>query len=209
MKKIIGVLALAAALTACPAPTPVPTLSSIALTCTANSIVIAGTTTCTAVGKDSSGTNLSIQPVITFTSSDPLKATVSSTGLVTGVAPGTSTIRAESGAVQATTLMTVITPVEAVSALSSITLTCIADSIPAGGTTTCTAVGKDSKGTTLKVQPVFTFSSSDPMKVTVSSEGLVTGVQVGSSTIKAEFGAVQATIVITVLPSIKPPITKR
>ncbi len=98
MKKIIGVLALAGVLTACP-PAPTQTISSIALTCTLNSIAVAATTTCSAVAKDSSGTNLSTQPTFTFVSSDTAKATVSSAGVVTGVAAGSSSITAQFRAV--------------------------------------------------------------------------------------------------------------
>lgn len=99
MKRIIGVLALTTALTACSTPAPIQTLSRIALTCVSNSVVVAATTTCSAVAKDSSGTNLATQPVFTFVSSDITKVTVSSAGVVTGEAAGVSSITAQFRAV--------------------------------------------------------------------------------------------------------------
>lgn len=88
---------------------PAATLSSIALTCNPTSIAVAATSTCAAIGKDSSGTNLAPQPSFTFASSDMGKATVSSAGVVTGVAAGTSNITASSGGVTSNSLAVTVT----------------------------------------------------------------------------------------------------
>lgn len=89
---------------------PAPgTLSSIVLACNPTSIAVAATSTCTAVGKDSSNTALSPQPVFTFASSDTGKASISSTGVVTGVAAGSSNITASSGAVTSNSVAVTIT----------------------------------------------------------------------------------------------------
>jgi Bacterial Ig-like domain (group 2) len=76
------------------------TISSILLICNPISIVVATNSQCTATAKNSSGVALSTQPAFSFTSSDKTKATVSSTGLVTGVAVGSTIIKASSGGVE-------------------------------------------------------------------------------------------------------------
>jgi hypothetical protein len=84
-------------------------LSSIALTCTPTSISVAATSTCTAIAKDSSNTALSPQPSFSFTSSDTTKATVSSAGVVTGVASGSSNITASSGGITSNAVAVMVT----------------------------------------------------------------------------------------------------
>ena len=107
---IFGIL-LSATLVACPQPQPAPvgTLSSIALSCNPTSIAVAATSTCSAVAKDSSGTALATQPTFGFGSSDTTKAGVSSVGLVTGVAAGSSNITAASGGITSNAVAVTVT----------------------------------------------------------------------------------------------------
>lgn len=114
MKKLLlAVPFLIAALVSCPdttTPPPTnPTLLSILLTCTPNSIAIAATSTCTATAHDSSGTALTPQPAFTFSSSDTTKASVSSAGVVTGVAAGNSSVTALSGGISSNAVALTVT----------------------------------------------------------------------------------------------------
>ncbi len=93
-----------------PNTSPVGTLSSIALSCNPTSIAVAATSTCSAVAKDSSGTALATQPTFSFGSSDTTKAGVSSVGLVTGVAAGSSNITAASGGITSNAVAVTVTP---------------------------------------------------------------------------------------------------
>lgn len=89
---------------------PAPgTLSSIALTCNPTSIAVAATSTCNAIGKDSSGTALTTQPTFTFNSSDTAKASISSVGVVTGVAAGSTNITASGGGVTSNAVAVTVT----------------------------------------------------------------------------------------------------
>ncbi len=90
-------------------PPPAPTLSSIALTCNPTSIAVTATSTCSAIGKDSSNVNLNPQPTFTFASSDTGKVGVSSTGVVTGVAAGSSNINASSGGITSNAVAITVT----------------------------------------------------------------------------------------------------
>ena len=88
---------------------PAATLSSIVLSCNPTSIAVTATSTCTAVGKDSSGTALATQPTFSFASSDMAKAMVSSTGVVMGVAAGSSNITASSGGITSNAVAVTVT----------------------------------------------------------------------------------------------------
>ncbi|WDA57264.1 carboxypeptidase regulatory-like domain-containing protein [Deinococcus aquaticus] len=75
------------------------TLASIELTCSADGIEIGGTSTCTARGLNAAGTVLTSQPTFEFRSSNAGVATVSASGVVTGVMPGQTSLTARSGSV--------------------------------------------------------------------------------------------------------------
>ena len=155
-----------------PATTPVyPT--SISLTAASNSISIAATTQLT-VGYTPNDTNVKN---VTYASSNTSVATVSNTGLVTGVAQGSATItasaQASSGTVSATTTITV-TPI----AVTSVSLSSNSETIKVGKTVTLTPTISPSNATNKNV----TWTSSDTSVATVSG-GTVTGVAAGTTTI--------------------------
>jgi len=70
---------------------PTPVFTSVAVTPTTPSVIVGLTEQLTATAKDQNGGNLS-GATFTFASSDQTKATVNGSGLVTGVAAGTSRI---------------------------------------------------------------------------------------------------------------------
>ncbi len=131
----------------------------------------------TATPKDAAGNPLSRS--VTWSSGDDLIATVSSTGLVTGVAPGTVTIMAESGGISGSAAIEVIfVPV------ASVEVDPASATIATGATVQLTATPKDASGTPLPGRPVA-WSSSDNAIAIVSADGLVTGVSEGTVTITA------------------------
>jgi uncharacterized protein YjdB len=116
-------------------------------------------------------------PTITWSSSDTAVATVdSSTGVVTGIVPGTVTITATTanGGYTATKSIIVEKPVTGISAISG------SSSVSTGATITLSASVVPYDAT---VQTI-TWSSSDTAVATVnSSTGVVTGVSAGTATI--------------------------
>jgi uncharacterized protein YjdB len=130
----------------------------------------------------------------TWTSSNPSVATVSSTGLVTGVAAGTATITAAVGGTSGAATITV----KAASApVASVTVTPSPASVQAGATVQLTATPKDANGTPLTGRSV-TWSTSAAAVATVSNSGLVTGVAAGSATITATSEGKSGTSAVTV-----------
>ena len=154
------------------ASTPVyPT--SISLTAASNSISIGATTQLT-VGYTPNDTNVKN---VTYTSSNESAATVSNTGLVTGVAQGSATItataQAQNGSITATTTITV-TPI----AVTSVSLSSNSETIKVGKTVTLVPTVNPSNATNKNVN----WSSSNTGIATVSG-GTVTGVAAGTVTI--------------------------
>jgi uncharacterized protein YjdB len=160
----------------------------------ATATVIAGqTTTLVPTIRDANGAVVGGRTV-SWTTSSSAVATVSSSGVVTAVAPGDATITATSEGKSGNASITVI-PVP----VGSVTVTPATKSLVAGTTTALTATVKDANGNTVTNRPV-TWSSSDPLVATVSSTGVVTAVAPGSATITATSEGQSGSSAITVTP---------
>src|SRR5437867_4536154 len=153
-------------------------VASVTISPTAPNMYVGGAVQLTAIPKDAAG-NALVGRAISWTSSNAAIATVSASGLVTGVAVGAATITATSEGQSGTAAVTVSSvPVAAVT-VSPATAT-----VFVGATTQLTATPKDAAGNVLTGRAV-TWTSSNAAFVTVSATGLVTGVAAGSVTITA------------------------
>jgi uncharacterized protein YjdB len=166
-------------------------VGSVTIAPTTSSVAVGQTTTLTATVKDRNGTVVTDR-VVTWVSVNPGIATVSSTGVVTGVAPGTTTITATSETKSGSATVTVtLAPV------ATVTVSPPTATVVVLGTTTLTTVLKDANGNVLTGR-VVTWSSSNPLVATVSSAGVVSGVIPGTATITATSEGKSGTSVITV-----------
>ena len=172
-------------------------LSSVVVTVTvspaAPSVLVGAALQLTATPKDVNG-NAITGRTLTWTSSVPAVATVSSTGLVTGMAAGAATITATcegmSGKVDATVAAPAPLPV------ATVTVSPAAPSVLVGGTVQLTATPKDAGGAPLTGR-VVTWASSATV-ATVSGSGLVTGGAAGTATITATSEGKSGTAALTV-----------
>ncbi len=177
------------------------TLVSIAVTPANPSIALGTTKQFTATGSYSDGTTQNLTTQVTWSSSATAVATISnaagSNGLVTSVAPGSTTISATSGSISGSATLTV-TP----ATLVSLAVTPANPSISQGATKQFTATGTYSDGTTQNLTTAVTWSSSATAVATISnaagSNGLATAVAAGSTTITATSGSVSGTTGLTV-----------
>ncbi|HEY3220376.1 MAG TPA: Ig-like domain-containing protein [Gemmatimonadales bacterium] len=170
--------------------TSVP-VASVAVSPGSPSIRVGGTVQLTATAKDSAG-NVLTGRVVSWASSASGVASVSGSGLVTGVAAGTATLTATSEGKSGTATVTVtIAPVAAV------TVAPASANVRIGGSVQLSATTKDSAGNVLTGR-VVTWASSVPAVATVSASGLVTGVAAGSSTITATSEGKSGTSAVTV-----------
>ena len=147
-----------------------------------------------AVGNFSNGTTQNLTQSATWSSSSAI-ASVSATGMVTTTAAGTSTITASAGSVTGSASLTV-TPAVAVE-LSIIPATI---SLVLENSSQLHALATMSDGTTQDLTPTVAWSSAQPDIASVTSYGLVTAEQVGSTTIQAEVNGISGSASLTVIP---------
>jgi uncharacterized protein YjdB len=180
-----------------PPPTPVATVT---VTPGAPSVQTGATVQLSAVTRDAAG-NVLTGRTIAWSTNNPSAASVSATGLVTGVAAGSATITASSETKNGTSSVTVTAPAPV--PVASVTVSPAAPSLQVGTTVQLTAVPRDANGGALSGRTI-TWQSSNPSVATVSASGLVTAIVAGSVTITASCGGASGTSSVTVTPPSSP-----
>ena len=174
-------------------PPPPAAVASVTVTPATASVDSGKTVQLTATLRDANGATLTGRAV-TWTSLNPSIATVSATsGLVTGVAPGTAQVYAASEGKSDTTTITVVRQ-----PVATVTLTPASATVETGKTVRLTATLRDPSGATLTGRQV-TWTSLNPAVATVSNDGLVTGVTVGTANVYAVSEGKSDTSTITVV----------
>ena len=174
-------------------PEVFPTSVSVSLLPT--SIPVGGTSQATATVLPANTTNKNV----TWTSSNTAVATINANGVITGVAPGTSIIRARcvsDNTVTATATITVTTVPP-----STVSVSLLPTSIQVGETSQATATVLPENTTDKSV----IWSSNNTAVATVNASGVVTGVAPGTAIIRARCVAdntvtATATITVTAVP---------
>jgi len=161
------------------------------------SVVIGQTVLLTATTSDADGGVLTGR-VISWSTSNASLATVSATGLVTGVAAGGPvTITASSEGRSGTAAITVTLP-----PVVSVTVNPAAASVVSGQAVSLSATTRDANGAVLTGRTIA-WSTGDPSLATVSPTGVVTGVAAGGPvTITASCEGKDGSAVITVLAAV-------
>jgi trimeric autotransporter adhesin len=175
-------------------------VASVTISPTTMTLAPGGSGQLTVTARDQNGTPLTGRTV-TFTSSNNAVATVSASGVVTGVTPGSATITATVEGKTATAQVTVTSQT-----VGSVEITPSAPQVCVGNSTQLTATVRDAGGNILTGVPV-TFSSSNTAVANVSSSGLLTGVAAGSAVITASAGGRSATINATICLNVAATIT--
>ncbi|MFN8575031.1 MAG: Ig-like domain-containing protein [Gemmatimonadaceae bacterium] len=155
-----------------------------------SSLAPSGTVQLSATPKDASGNALSGRTV-TWTSSAPTVASVSTSGLVTALTVGNAEISAASEGRTGTATVSVVSPI------ATISLDHSSEALVAGQTLQLTATTKDAGGAVLTGR-TLTWTTSAPAVATVSSTGLVTALTAGTATIGVAGEGKSATAAITV-----------
>jgi len=176
------------------------TLVSIQVDPTNPSIAPGTTRQFIATGIFSDHTNQDITASVTWSSSSTAVATISNTagsnGLATAVAAGSTVISATSGTISGSTTLTVTT-----ATLVSIQVAPANPSIALNTTGHFTATGIYSDNSHPDITASVIWSSSSTTVATVDSNGLATGVAVGSTVISATLGTIAGSTTLTVTPA--------
>lgn len=145
----------------------------------------------TAAARDAKGAALTGRPVL-WSSSNPSAVSVSASGVVSAVAPGSAVITATVEGVDAAATVTVLRPV------ASVSVTPAQTNLFIGRTLQLAASARDAFGTTLTGRAV-TWASSDPAVATISATGLVTAIATGTVTFTANVEGVEGSAVVTMI----------
>jgi len=181
-----------------PADTAVVTVTSAPVTAVAMNpasatVAVGQTVQLAATPQDVDGNPLPGR-VVTWASTNPGVATVSGSGVVTGVAAGPATVTAACEGQNGTVAITVtVVPV------ASVAVSPASASVGVGQTVQLAATPKDANGNPLSGRTV-TWATSNSAVASVSGSGLVTAGAAGTATITASSEGQNGTAVITVTP---------
>jgi len=149
-----------------------------------------------ALGSYSDGSSRDITAQVSWNSSTIADATVSASGLVTGVAAGSATITATLNSVSGSTSVTVNAPTITAISVAPDNLT-----LPIGVSEQYTASAIYSDGSIQDLVAGVTWSSSNPTVASIDGNGLANTLSGGTSTITATFGAFTDSSTITIVPA--------
>ncbi len=164
------------------------TLTSLTVKPTSSRIAAGTPIQLTALGNYADGTTRDISSSVTWNSSNPSLATINSTGLATGVAPGMATMLAESGTFQSPSTLLVTN-----ATLVSVAVSPSGADFVNGTTQKFSLIGTFSDGSTQDLSSAANWQSSNPAVATISNTGLATGTGVGTVQLSGTFDGQTAT----------------
>jgi uncharacterized protein YjdB len=146
-----------------------------------------------AIGTFTDGSTHDLTTQSSWSSSNPAVAKVSASGLARALTPGSTTITAALGSVNASITLTVTN-----ATIVSISVTPAGRTIPPGTKLSFIATGTFSDSSTQVVTREATWVSDNPAVATIGSQGSVTAVSPGTANISATFNGVTGSAVLTV-----------
>ncbi|HSR13590.1 MAG TPA: Ig-like domain-containing protein [Thermodesulfobacteriota bacterium] len=180
------------------------TLSSISVTPGNPFLPLGFTLQLAATGEVQDGTTFDLTNQATWASSDNSVATVGTTGIVRGIAPGIATIRATSRDISGATIVAVTR-----ATLAFLSVTPSSPSVPgtpAGITLQFSATGTFSDGRSLDMTSQAVWSSSNLSVASISGSGLATsvgpGISIISATVQGTAGSTPLVVTSAALTSI-------
>ncbi|HEX9565321.1 MAG TPA: Ig-like domain-containing protein [Gemmatimonadaceae bacterium] len=188
---IEGKVATAAITVDAPPPAPV---ARVTVSLASSALEVGQTTQASAVLKDAAG-NVLTGRTITWSSLDQGVATVSASGLVTAQGGGTVAIIASSESVSGAASLTVDVPDPA--PVASVEIDLPTSDLLVGQSIQAVVTLKDAQGQVLTGRTI-TFTTDNPMVVSISSSGVVTGIGEGSTQIRVASGGVTSAASLSV-----------
>jgi uncharacterized protein YjdB len=177
------------------------TLVSLGLTPAANSFAVGATAQLTALAGYSDGSVVDVTGASTYVSSSTAQVAVAASGVITGVAPGTSVITASFGGRSATASATTLNG----AALPGVTISRLVvtpeiGTVVVNGSMPFVATAFYSNNTSAIVTTAVSWTSSSTAIATVLPTGIATGVSAGNVVLTAALDGASGTANLTVLP---------
>ena len=169
-------------------------LSSIVVSPSAATLPVNTVQQFTAIGNYTDGSSADLSALVTWGSSSLTVATVSASGLVTGVAAGSTNISASLGGISGSTSLTVSVP-----SLVSISVTPVGLTLGIGINQQYVATATYSDGSSSDLTSGVTWTSSSTSVATINSSGVATTVAAGQTTITASISGLSDTSTLTVV----------
>jgi len=171
-----------------------PALVSINVTPATATIALGGSQQYQAIGTYSDGSTQNVTTLLSWSSTTPAVASITNTGLATGLSQGATTLTGGFESISASVALTVSPP-----NLVSITVVPNAASLSTGATQQLSATGTYTDGSTQNLTASSVWASSNSSVIRVSNAGLATAVATGNTTITATSGSTSgtATLVVT------------
>jgi hypothetical protein len=160
----------------------VKSLTSIAVSPGSASIFAGATQQFAATATYSDGSTANISSTANWTSGTTSIATVNSTGLATGVTPGTATVTASLSGISGTATLTVKAKV-----VTSISVSPTTWTILTGATQQFSDTATYNDGSTGDVTASTSWSTADQSVATINSSGIATGIASGSTAVMASY----------------------
>ena len=166
-----------------------PTLSTISVTPNGSSIISGANLQMSANGTFSDGANQSVTNSVSWSVDDNNVASISSSGMLSGLNAGSVVVTASEAGVSGTATVMI-------AGISSVSVTPLNPSILVGNTVQMTASANYSNGTVTNVTSTAIWSSSDSSVATVTPTGEITAVGPGMATIMVTVDGVTATFIV-------------
>ena len=168
-----------------------------------STLEVGQTTKATAILRDSQ--NRILNRVVVWSSSNTSVATVSDSGLVTALSPGTADIVATRGLHSARATLTVTPSTVAAAPVASVTVVLPKSTLSVGQTIQAIDTTRDSTNKVLTGTTVV-WTSSNVTVATIASSGMITARAAGTTMIAATSGAATGTAPLSVTTSTPPPV---
>ena len=171
------------------------TVTSIAVTPPTVSFSAGSSQQLTATATYSDGSTANVTSTVAWTAANASVATVNSAGLATGVGSGSTSVSATLGGISGSDMLAVAAGAKTV---SSIAITPANAGVAMNSAVQLSATATYSDNSTADVTSAATWTAAHITVATVSTDGLVTGVASGSTTISAALSGVSGTDSVTV-----------
>ena len=173
----------------------VPVLTVVRLSLSSDTLQVGQSMTANITGLDQNNADIGVGGTPTWSLSTPGVATVSTSGVITAVAPGKTTVIVSVNGKQAQGALTVVLVPVARVAISPGDVR-----VARGATAQLTAAALDFNGRVLTGRTID-WATSDATIATVSSAGVVTSISTGVTTVLAKSEGARASAVVTVTGS--------